>query len=91
MGGSSSLNTHTMTNVMSEHIYFILRCDDLRKPSDVYHDSYFVISDFDSVAELKGRLDSLGCRYDLLIQQFDSVNDDVISNDYIVRNNYLNS
>lgn len=77
-----------MANV---HIYFILRCDDLRKPNDVYHDTYFEISDFDSVSELKCRLDRLGCWYDLLIEQFDSANESVISNDYIIRNNYLNS
>lgn len=80
-----------MSNVMQEHIYFLLRCDDLRKPSDVYHDTYFEISDFDLVAKLKSKLDSLGCQYDLLIEQFDSANESIIANDYIVRNNYLNS
>jgi len=79
-----------MSNVMHNHIYFVISCDDLQKPKDVYHDEYFEISDFDSVAKLKGRLDRLGCSYDLLIERFDSVNESIISKDYIVRNNYLN-
>lgn len=72
-------------------MYFLIRCDDLRRPKEVQTDTYFELSDFDSVAELKGRLDRLGCWYDFLIERFDSNTDSVISNDYIVCKNYLNS
>ena len=71
--------------------YFIIRCDDHRRPKEVDTDTYFELSDFDSATDLKGRLGRLGCWYDFLIERFDSTTDSVISNDYIVRNNYLNS
>lgn len=72
-------------------MYFLIRCDDLRRPLGVHTDTYFGLSDFDTLCKLKDRLDQLGCWYDLLIERFDSTTDSVISNEYIVSNNYLNS
>jgi hypothetical protein len=54
-------------------------------------DESYALDEHDEVYELKGELDAKGINYDLLIERFNLDNDEVLSNDYIVQNNYKNN
>lgn len=70
---------------------YVFRCDDKGRPSTMPTDKYFPLSDYDLVQKLKTELDSFGINYDLSIERFDHNTSSIISNDYIVENNHLNS
>ena len=72
-------------------IYYLFRCDDTKRPETMQTDESYSLTEHEEVMELKNQLDSKGINYDLLIERFDSRNDEVLSNDYIVQNNYKNN
>jgi hypothetical protein len=54
-------------------------------------DEYYPLLDYENVFKLKTELDEKNINYDLLIERFDKSTDEVLSNDYIVSNNYKNN
>jgi len=72
-------------------IYYLFRCDDQNRPPTMQTDESYALDEHDEVYELKGELDAKGINYDLLIERFNLDNDEVLSNDYIVQNNYKNN
>lgn len=85
------MTNYTMPNTLSTQIYYLFRCDDQNRPETMQTDESYSLAEHEEVMELKSQLDSKGINYDLLIERFDSRNDEVLSNDYIVQNNYKNN
>lgn len=81
----------TQTNLSSTHIYYLFRCDDENRPDTMQTDESYSLDEHEQVYRLKAELDAKGINYDLLIERFDSSNDEVLSNDYITQNNYKNN
>ena len=72
-------------------IYYLFRCDDVNRPSILKEtDKAYPLTDFNIVYEIKSALDLMGINYDLLIEVFDNIKCEVVSNDYIVTNNHKN-
>lgn len=71
-------------------VYFLFRSDDKNRPSSMGTDESYSIDEYEKVKDLKKELDEKGVNYDLVIERFDSSKDVVLSNDYIVQNNYKN-
>ena len=71
-------------------IYYRLECDDKNRPSNLDTDEYFELSEYDSVLKTMEELDSKEVKYTLLLERFNSLNDDIISRDYFIANNDLN-
>jgi len=85
------MNNYQLNNESTISIYYVFRCDDVNAPSSMATDETHPLSMYDIVYALKQKLDTDGINYDLLIERFDSEHDDVLSNDYIVSNNYKNN
>jgi len=79
-----------MKTIDNISIYYKFECDDENRPSNVDHDFYFELSEYDKVMKMKEELDSKGLNYNLLLEMFDESNDEIISRDYFVCNNDLN-
>ena len=75
----------------SIRIYYLFRCDDKNRPDTMQTDESYSFDEYEEVIKLKNELDTKGINYDLLIERFDTSNDEVLSNDYIVGNNYKNN
>ena len=71
-------------------IYYRFECDDKNRPSNLDTDEYFELSEYDSVLKTMEELDSKEVKYTLLLERFNSLNDDIISRDYFIANNDLN-
>jgi hypothetical protein len=84
------MNNYNISSTSSTHIYYLFRCDDEKRPYLMQTDESYSLDEYNEVYKLKGELDAKGINYDLLIERFDSENDEVLSNDYIVQNNYKN-
>ena len=82
---------YQISNENPIRIYYLFRCDDKNRPNTMQTDESYSITEYQEVDKLKIELDSKGINYDLLIERFDSSNDEVLSNDYIVGNNYKNN
>ena len=78
-------------NVGSIKVYYLFRCDDNRRPETMKADEFYALDEHKKVYELKEQLDAKGINYDLLIERFDTESDEVLSNDYIVGENYKNN
>ena len=78
-------------NVGSIKVYYLFRCDDNRRPEKMKTDESYALDEHKKVYELKEQLDAKGINYDLLIERFDTESDEVLSNDYIVGENYKNN
>jgi hypothetical protein len=74
----------------SIRLYYLFRCDDTRRPETMQTDESYNLDEYSKVYELKSELDAKGINYDLLIERFDTDTDEVLSNDYIVQENYKN-
>jgi hypothetical protein len=72
-------------------IYYLFRCDDKNRPSTMQTDESYSLNEQEEAYKLKNELDKLGVNYDFLIERFDTSDDSVLSNDYIVNNNYKNN
>jgi hypothetical protein len=83
-------NVKTFDKKPDIRIYYLFRCDDKRRPETMQTDESYNLDEHSKVYELKRQLDANGVKYDLLIERFDTSTDEVLSNDYIVSNNYLN-
>ena len=68
-------------------IYYRFECDDKNRPSNLDTDEYFELSEYDKVMKMKDELDFNGVNYTLLLERFNSLNDDIISRDYFIANN----
>lgn len=79
------------TNLYQISIYYLFRCDDKRKPEYMKNDESYPLLEYENVFKLKTELDKNCINYDLLIERFDRNTDEVLSNDYIVSNNYKNN
>jgi hypothetical protein len=79
------------TNLYQISIYYLFRCDDEKKPENMNSDESYPLLEYENVFKLKTELDKKNINYDLLIERFDKSTDEVLSNDYIVANNYLNN
>jgi hypothetical protein len=79
------------TNFYNLSIYYLFYCDDEKRPLNMGTDESYPLLEYENVFKLKAKLDKKGINYDLLIQRFDKINDQVLSNDYLVANNYLNA
>jgi hypothetical protein len=55
------------------------------------NDESYPLLEYENVFKLKTELDKMCINYDLLIERFDRNTDEVLSNDYIVSNNYKNN
>jgi hypothetical protein len=55
------------------------------------NDESYPLLEYENVFKLKTELDKNCINYDLLIERFDRNTDEVLSNDYIVSNNYKNN
>jgi len=80
-----------ITNLYETSIYYLFRCDDKNRPKTMETDEYYPLLDYENVFKLKTELDEKNINYDLLIERFDKSTDEVLSNDYIVSNNYKNN
>jgi len=85
------METYQLNQDSAIQIYYLFRCDDKNRPSKMGSDDSYSLSQHNEVYALKDELDKLGINYDLLIERFDSDDDDVLSNDYIVGNNHKNN
>lgn len=85
------MKNYTTSGSSSTQIYYLFRCDDTKRPETIQTDESYSLAEHEEVMELKSQLDSKDINYDLLIERFDSRNDEVLSNDYIVQNNYKNN
>jgi hypothetical protein len=85
------MKTYNISGTSLTHIYYLFRCDDPNRPSTMQTDESYALDEYDEVYKLKGELDAKGINYDLLIERFNLDNDEVLSNDYIVQNNYKNN
>ena len=80
-----------ITNLYNISIYYLFRCDDEKRPENMQADQSYPLLDYENVFKLKTELDKRGINYDLLIERFDRINDEILSNDYLIENNYLNN
>jgi hypothetical protein len=55
------------------------------------NDESYPLLEYENVFKLKTELDKMCINYDLLIERFDRNTDEVLSNDYILSNNYKNN
>jgi hypothetical protein len=85
------MKTYNISGASSTRIYYLFRCDDPNRPPTMQTDESYNLDEYDQVHKLKGELDAKGINYDLLIERFNLDNDEVLSNDYIVQNNYKNN
>jgi hypothetical protein len=83
-------NVKTFDKKPDIRIYYLFRCDDKRRPETMQPDESYNLDEHSKVYELKSELDAKGINYDLLIERFDADTDEVLSNDYIVGENYKN-
>jgi hypothetical protein len=72
-------------------VYYLFRCDDKRKPSDILPDKSFDLTEIEKVFSLKLRLDLLKINYDLVVEWFDYDKQEIISNEYISECNWINN
>jgi hypothetical protein len=72
-------------------VYYLFRCDDNRRPSDIEPDKGFELTEIEKVFSLKLRLDILKINYDLVVEWFDCDTSTIISNEYISENNWINN
>jgi hypothetical protein len=79
-----------MKTIDNISIYYKFECDDKNRPSNVFPDFHFELSEYDKVMKMKEELDSKGLNYNLMLEMFDEVSDEIISRDYFVCNNDLN-
>jgi hypothetical protein len=79
-----------MKTIDNISIYYKFECDDENRPSNVDHDFYFELSEYDEVLKTMEELDSKGLKYTLVLERFNKLNDNIISRDYFVANNDLN-
>ena len=79
------------TSTSTIQIYYLFRCDDQHRPTTMQTDESYSLAEYEEVMQLKSELDTKGINYDLLIERFDTSSDEVLSNDYIVGNNYKNN
>jgi hypothetical protein len=79
-----------MKTIDNISIYYKFECDDKNRPSNVDHDFYFELSEYDEVLKTMEELDSKGLKYTLVLERFNKLNDGIISRDYFVANNDLN-
>lgn len=84
------MKTYNISGTSSTRIYYLFRCDDPNRPSTMQTDESYDLDEYDEVYKLKGELDAKNINYDLIIERFNSENDEVLSNDYITQNNYKN-
>jgi len=84
-------NMYQISNESPIQIYYLFRCDDKNRPLYMEPDKSYALDQYQEVNRLKIELDSIGINYDLLIERFDNSSDEVLSNDYIVSNNYKNN
>ena len=82
---------YQISNESPIRIYYLFRCDDTNRPETMQTDESYAINEHEEVNRLKLELDAKGINYDLLIERFDIRTDEVLSNDYIVGNNYLDN
>ena len=82
---------YQLSNESTISIYYLFRCDDQNRPLNMKPDESYPLFEYENVFKLKTELDKKGINYDLLIERFDSSTDEVLSNDYLVVNNYLNN
>jgi hypothetical protein len=80
----------TMKTTSGIRIYYKFECDDKNRPSNVVPDFYFELSQYNKVLKTMQELDSKGLNYNLLLEMFDELNEEIISRDYFVDNNNLN-
>ena len=85
------MTKYTTSSSSSTQIYYLFRCDDQKRPETMQTDEGYSLSEYEQVMQLKSELDTKGINYDLLIERFDTSSDEVLSNDYIVQNNYKNN
>jgi hypothetical protein len=74
----------------SVSIYYLFRCDDENRPENMQTDESYSLDEYNQVYKLKAELDAKNINYDLVIERYDKDKEEVLSNDYIVRNNYKN-
>ncbi len=72
-------------------IYYLFRCDDPNRPSTMQTDESYSLDRQEEAYKLKNELDKLGVNYDFLIERWDSGAEEILSNDYVVCNNYKNN
>jgi hypothetical protein len=71
--------------------YYLIRCDDPNRPNTILPDKHF---ELDDVRGLKNYLEFCNTHklnYDLLIEEFDTDNQEVTDNFYLINNNHLNN
>lgn len=84
------MNNYQLSSESPISIYYLIRCDDARRPNNLPCDIPFSLSEYDKVICLSDQLTAMDINHDLLIERFDSSKNEVLSNDYIVYKNYLN-
>ena len=87
----TKFKTPTMKTIDGIMIYYRFECDDKNRPSNLDTDEYFELSEYDKVMKMKDELDFNGVNYTLLLERFNSLNDDIISRDYFIANNDINN
>jgi hypothetical protein len=84
------MNKYQVSNDSKIEVYYLFRCDDKNRPIGMSPDVSYPLSEYEKVMALADELNTKGINYDLLVERFDSSTDEVLSNDYIVANNFKN-
>jgi hypothetical protein len=85
------METYNISGTSSTRIYYLFRCDDPNRPSTMQTDESYSLDRQEEAYKLKDELDKLGVNYDFLIERWDSGAEEILSNDYVVQNNYKNN
>jgi hypothetical protein len=84
------MNKYQLSNDSKIEVYYLFRCDDKNRPNGMSTDVSYSLLEYEKVMALANELNTIGVNYDLLVERFDSSTDEVLSNDYIVANNFKN-
>jgi hypothetical protein len=71
--------------------YYMIRCDDAKRPSTILPDKHFELDDLRGLQNYLEICNANKLNYDLLIEEFDKNNEEVTKNIYLINNNHLNN
>jgi hypothetical protein len=71
-------------------IYYIIRCDDPKRPNTILPDKYFELYDVYGLQNYLEICNAHKLNYDLVIEEFDKNNEEVTENIYLINKNHLN-
>jgi hypothetical protein len=71
--------------------YYMIRCDDSKRPSNILPDKHFELDDLIGLQNYLEICNAHKLNYDLVIEEFDKNNEEVTKNIYLINKNHLNN